>query len=240
MSTARLPEQKRYFDELADLFHTFAADTDAIYRGWVTDVVPDRSTVPGSRAVDLGCGSGRFADLLADRHQHVLGVDIAERELALARSEHDRPQLRFDRRSLLDVTPEVDGRFDLVFSVNTVHHLRAHDIVLPHLRSLVGPGGDVVVVDIVDSGHWRSLDWHIAEAFRDAEDSYRARSQDPHVAAEVLHLRLHPAWLEHVTTNIPLDRAEFRRQYGAVFPGAAFVELREEVAGMHWRCPDPA
>jgi SAM-dependent methyltransferase len=237
MTGARLPEQKPYFDELAELFHTFAADTDVLYRGWVSSVVPDRSRRPGSRAADLGCGSGRFVELLADRHEHVLAVDIAGRELELARAEHDRPRVRFDRRNLLDVLPQTDGRFDLVFSVNTVHHLRAHDIVLPHLRSLVAPGGDVVVVDIVDPGPWRSRDWHIGEAFRDAEESYRSRSRDADVAADVVRLRLHPAWLEHVTTNIPLTRDEFRRRYGGTFPGASFVDLRKEVVGLHWRAP---
>jgi trans-aconitate methyltransferase len=236
MST-RVPEQKPYFDELADLFRTFAADTDAIYRGWLTGVVPDRSDRTASRACDLGCGSGRFTDLLAGRYQHVLGVDIAEREIELARAEHSLPQVRFDQRSLLDVTPEVDGRFDLVFSVNTVHHLRAHDLVLPHLASLVAPGGAVVVVDIVDPGQWSSLDWHVSEAFRDAEESYRLRSRRPEIAAEVIRLRLHPAWLEHVTTNIPLRRDDFRRRYGAAFPGARFADLHHEVAAMHWSAP---
>jgi trans-aconitate methyltransferase len=237
MTAAQLPEQKPYFDELAELFHTFAADTDGIYRSWLNGVVSDRSGQPGSRAADLGCGSGRFTELLADRYQHVLAVDIAEREIKLAKREHDLAQVRFERRSLLDVTPETDGRFDLVFTVNTVHHLRAHHVVLPHLLSLVAPGGDIVVVDIVDPGHWRSRDWHVAEAFRDAEESYRVRSQSPDVAAEVLRLRLHPAWLEHVTTNVPLRRDEFQRRYGAIFPGARFTDLHKEVVGMYWHAP---
>jgi trans-aconitate methyltransferase len=237
MNTVGLSAQKPYFDELAELFHTFAADTDGIYRGWLSDVVPDRSNRPGSRAADLGCGSGRFTDLLADRYQHVLAVDIAAREIELAQAEHRRPQLRFDRRSLLDVTPETDGRFDLVLSVNTVHQLRAHHVVLPHLLSLVASGGDVVVVDTVDPGQWRSLDWHIAEAFRDAEESYRTRSRRSDVAAEVLRLRLHPTWLEQATTNVPLRRDEFRRRYSAIFPGARFVDLRKDVIAMQWHAP---
>jgi 2-polyprenyl-3-methyl-5-hydroxy-6-metoxy-1,4-benzoquinol methylase len=236
--TTQLPEQKAYFDELAELFHTFAGDTDGIYRGWLTETVPDRSDRTGSRACDLGCGSGRFTGLLAERYQHVLAVDLAEREIELARAGHGNlPGVRFDQRNLLDVTPEVDGRFDLVFSVNTVHHLRAHDIVLPHLAGLVAPGGDVVVVDIIDPGDWRSLDWHISEAFRDAEESYRARSQRSDIAAEVVRLRLHPSWLEHVTTNVPLRRAEFQRRYAVAFPGARFADLHHEVAAMHWSAP---
>jgi 2-polyprenyl-3-methyl-5-hydroxy-6-metoxy-1,4-benzoquinol methylase len=233
-----VPEQKIYFDELAELFHTLAADTDPIYRGWVTAHVPDLPGQPGSRAVDLGCGSGRFIDLLASRHTEVLGVDIAAREIDMARREHPQPHVRFEVRSLLDVTADADGQFDTVFSVNTVHHLRAHHVVLPHLRSLLAPGGHLVVVDIVDPGGWASgVDWHIHDAFVAAETSYRHRSKDRNVAADILRLHLHPAWLEHVTTNIPLTRQEFRARYGAAFPGAEFADLDRVVAAAHWRAP---
>jgi SAM-dependent methyltransferase len=233
-----VPDQETYFDDLAELFHTFAADTDPIYRSWVAAAVPDLSEQRASRAVDLGCGSGRFLDLLADRHGEVLAVDIADREIEIARREHPRPNIHLQIRSLLDVTADTDGQFDTVFSVNTIHHLRAHDVVLPHLRSLLAPGGNLVVVDIVNPGGWDSgVDWHISEAFLAAEDSYRNRSKDPDVAAAVLRLRLHPSWLKHVTTNIPLTPDDFHARYGAVFPGAEFTELHRAVAAVHWRAP---
>jgi len=110
-------------------------------------------------------------------------------------------------------------------------------VVLPHLRSLTKPGGHLVLVDITDPGDWRSLDWHIHEAFADAEESYRSRSRDSDVAADVVRLRLHPAWLEHVTTNIPLTTDQLHQQYEAVFPGVEFAALHMEVTAAHWRAP---
>jgi SAM-dependent methyltransferase len=226
------PDQTVYFDELAELFERFAADTDRIYRNWLERAVPPR----GARAVDLGCGSGRFVDLLADRYDEVLAVDIAAREIEMAKNNHPRANVTYQTRSLLDVRPEADGRFDLVLSVNTIHHLRAHDLVLPHIKGLVAPGGHAVLVDIVDPGQWTSRDWHIEEAFRDALDSYRYRSRNHEAAADVLRLRLHPAWLEHVTTNIPLTRPLFLSAYRAVFPGAQFtLDLDNVVAAVHWQ-----
>lgn len=229
---------RRCSDDLAELRATLAADTRLIYSDWLAEVVPDRSVRLGSRAVDLGCGSGRFADLLVDRYQYVLGVDVDEQEVAHARAEHGRPRLRFEVRSLFDVAPEIDGQWDLVFSVDTLHRVRAHDLVLPHLRSLVAPGGDVIVVDAIDPGQWRSRDWQVAEAFRDAEDSYRSRSLEVETAVEVLRLRLHPAWLQQVARDVPLPREEFGQRYAAAFPGATFTELHTSVLGMHWRAPD--
>jgi len=156
-------------------------------------------------------------------------------------ADHARTQAANQVRSLLDLDPKRDGLFDLVFSVNTIHHLRAHDLVLPHIKSLLAAGGHAVIVDIVDPGTWTSRDWHVQEAFRDALDSYRNRSRDHDAAADVLRLRLHPAWLDHVTTNIPLTRPLFHAAYEAVFPGAQFADdLNHVVAAMHWTDTVPA
>jgi trans-aconitate methyltransferase len=223
--------QRVHFNELAELFAVLAADTECVYRPWLDATLP----ASGDRVVDLGCGPGRWTGLLVDRYADVLGVDIADREIAMARTAY--PDVRFDVRSLLDVTPDTDGRFDLVFSVNAVHHLRDHDRVLPHLRSLAAPGGTVVVVDIIDPGGWATLDFQIRHALLDAEESYRYRSRDHRVAARILELHLHPTWLDHALTNVPLTRPEFRRRYAAVFPGAEFTDLHRVVTAMHWTDP---
>jgi trans-aconitate methyltransferase len=218
------------YDQLADLFAAFAADTDCLYRPWLTEVAGT-----GARAVDLGCGSGRWTGLLLDRYATAYGVDTSAVEIAMAAERH--PGARFEARDLRDVRPHSDGRYDLVLSVNTVHHLNDHDTVLPHLRSLVAPGGRAVVVDITDPGGWATLDYQVADAFRDAEESYRERSRDHRVAARVLELHLHPVWLEHCLTDRPLSRPDFRRRYGEAFPGADFRDLHRVITGMHWQAP---
>lgn len=131
------------YDQLADLFATFEEDTDGLYRPWLTKVL-----ARGERAIDLGCGSGRWTDLLLERYTSVRGVDTSGVEVGMAAERH--PQATFETRDLMDVNAEADGQFDLVFSVNTVHHLNDHDKALPHLRSLVAPGGQVVVIDILN------------------------------------------------------------------------------------------
>lgn len=218
------------YDQLAGLFATFAEDTDSLYRPWLTDVVGT-----GERAIDLGCGSGRWTDLLLDRYQNVYGVDTSAVEIEMAAQRH--PTATFAARDLMDVSPDQDGVHDLVFSVNTVHHLNDHDKVLPHLRSLVKPGGQVVIIDITDPGGWDTLEYQVADAFRDAEESYRHRSQDYQVAARVLELHLHPVWLEHCLNDRPLTRPQFREVYAQAFPGAEFAELHRVITGMRWQAP---
>ena len=218
------------YDRLAGLFAVFAEDTDCLYRPWLTETLPS-----GTRAVDLGCGSGRWTDVLLSRFAEVKGVDTSAVEIGMASERH--PTATFEARDLMDVTPETDGLFDLVFSVNTVHHLNDHDKVLPHVRSLVRPGGTVQIIDITHPGGWDTLEYQVADAFRDAEESYRERSKDHEVAARVLELHLHPVWLDHCLNDKPLTREEFHATYGEHFPGAEFVDLHRVITGMRWTAP---
>jgi hypothetical protein len=122
--------------------------------------------------------------------------------------------------------------------VNTILLCATTPAFCPDIQTLVAPGGHVVLIDIVDPGQWTSREWHIEEAFRDALDSYRNRSRNHAAAADVVRLRLHPAWLAHVTTNIPLTRQLFHDTYGAVFPGAEFTDdVNRVVAALRWENP---
>ena len=169
----------------------------------------------------------------------MLAVDISARELAIARTRHDRPQISYQERSLLDVTPDSDGRFDLVLSVNTIFHLRDHDRVLPHARDLVAPGGWAVLVDIVrpGSGPPHSALRHRWFGVADAARTLRRRRSLAD-AWLVLRLRQHRVWMRHAATNQPLTREQFHRAYGAAFPGASFTDsLDPFVCALRWQAP---
>jgi SAM-dependent methyltransferase len=226
------------FDVIADLYDRYAAATAPAYLDHLRQALPG-----GHRAVDLGCGSGRFAGLLAARYAEVLAVDASSRLIDLADVNCHHPNVDYRIRDLFEVTADEDGRFDLVLAVDTLGwlgaHAHDHDLaqVLPHVKALVAPGGLAVVVDTVDPGGWRSLDWQIAEAFRDAEDSYRHHARTPEAAADVLRFRLHPAWLDHALASAPLDRGGFRRVYARHFPGADLADLSPSLAAMRWQAP---
>jgi len=75
-------------------------------------------------AMDLGCGNGRHAGLLADRAERVLGIDISRAVLETARERaRDRgfavDLLQADAGAL----PVGDGRVGLAVYVATLHHL---------------------------------------------------------------------------------------------------------------------
>jgi SAM-dependent methyltransferase len=210
------------FDELTDLYDRYNAVRDRLAPAtatWLADHLSD-----GARAVDLGCGPGRFTPLIADRYDTVLAVDLSEQMIQFARDQRPHPNVTYQQRSLLEVTPEQDGTFDAVVTVNTVHHAGTLDRVLPHLRRLVAPGGWLLLVDIVNPGRWGDRPWHIEQAFAAARHFYHAGGQDAHAAADVLRLLAHPRWLDMTVTDIPPARSDYRRHVERVFPGATFTD----------------
>ena len=231
------------FDPLAELYERYAEINDEVYRPWLAAAV--EAAGPGDRAADLGCGSGRFSGLLAGAYGSVLAVDVSGRELELARARHAHDRVRYEQRSLLDVTPATDGTFDLVLSVNTIFHLRDHDRVLAHVRDLVAPGGWAVLVDIVSPPGARGPLRNRWYGLRDAVGTL-GRRRSVRDAWLVLRLRQHPAWMRHVATNRPLTRDGFHAAYSAAFPGAAFTDTIDPfVCAVRWRrpmgtvCPTP-
>lgn len=223
------------FNALAELYERYAEVNDAVYRPFLARSLP----ATGTRAVDLGCGSGRFTGLLADRCADVLAVDIAEREIEIARRRRYRPNVEYRLANLLDVTAADDGPFDVVFSVNALFHLfRQHDTddVLGHVRSLVAPGGTAVITDVVSPGP-RSLLHHRWWGLQDAARTW-VRRRSLADAWTVMRIRQHPVWMQHARSNLPLTRDEFHRWYSTVFPGAEFTDdLDPFICAITWRRP---
>jgi SAM-dependent methyltransferase len=224
-----------YFDTFPGLFDRFTRIWDGIstdFDNWILDALPAMS----GAGVDLGCGAGRHSVLLADRVEKVLGVDVSERMLDVARAERDRPNVSYQHRGVLDVSA-TEGPFDVVLSVHTLHHVGPPAVVLPHVRSLVAPGGTVVIADIVDPGGWPTEEFHQERAWTDARLVHQLTG-DADAAADVLRLLLHPRWLELTRSDTPLSRERFHQAYGAVFPGAVFNDYMGPVmCGLTWTAP---
>jgi trans-aconitate 2-methyltransferase len=97
---------------------------------------------PGLKVLDLGCGTGELTRQLADRlvESEVLGIDSSSEMLAKT-SQYARPGLRFERGRI----EETSGTWDVVFSNAAIQWVEDHYTLMPHLLSLVNPGGQLAV-----------------------------------------------------------------------------------------------
>lgn len=222
------------FDHLAARYDRLAELLGAELRAWLLFHLPVR----GDRAVDLGCGTGVQTALLAERFGEVLGVDVSAPMLAHARRHRSHPAVRWERRDLRDVTPREDGLFDLVFSAYTLHHVEV-ETALHRMRSLVRPGGTVLLIDLVGepgSVGEGSPDrgWLRAQAWR----AFRAdlRRRPVREAVELLRLQLDPRWLDHQSTDRVLAPEDWDRRARTVFPGAVIAPLHRAHA-LSWTAP---
>src|SRR6266498_3734311 len=125
------------FDACAEVFDRLGELIGGPLSAYLDGVLHQR----GERAVDLGCGTGRHVALLAGRYREVLGVDVSEPMLEIANRRRAGAGVRFVRRDLRDLRPDRDGRFDLVLSAHTLHHVEDLDATLERIRELVAPGG---------------------------------------------------------------------------------------------------
>lgn len=109
----------------------------------------DGIPLEGRRALDVGCGMGRWTRLLRERGAVVTGVDPTAEMLEAAR--RLSPSLDYRRMSVtaLDLP---DASFDLVTCVTVLQHLRAEEQVrgLTEIARVLRPGGSAVLLELID------------------------------------------------------------------------------------------
>ena len=188
--------------------------------------------------------------LLAERYAEVLAVDLSEPMLAYARSRRPRTNVSYERRDLTDVTPATDGRFDLVFTAYTLHHVPSLDNAFAQLRGLLRPGGQLIAVDVVDArdpggarpGSGGTVcvprGWFRGQAVRTFLAEVRHRRRPLPEAVELLRLQLDPAWLDHQCTDRLLTAADWEATARRAFPDAEITTLHRARA-VRWHAPDP-
>jgi 2-polyprenyl-3-methyl-5-hydroxy-6-metoxy-1,4-benzoquinol methylase len=101
----------------------------------------------GRRALDVGCGTGRWCRLLHEQGFAVTGVDLQDELVAANRERY--PDMRFQCGPIQTFTAE--DRFDLVSSVTVIQHMPPDEqrAALGNIARLVKPGGHVLLLENV-------------------------------------------------------------------------------------------
>jgi SAM-dependent methyltransferase len=106
----------------------------------------------GMRILDAGCGTGEALQWLCDAaapHGSVVGIDLAAAHISAARAGSSERATASGQITVLQADvmrpPLAPGSFDLVWSVNTINHLREPLAGVRVLASLLRPGGRVAL-----------------------------------------------------------------------------------------------
>lgn len=108
-----------------------------------------KSDLRGLRFLDIGCGSGVHAVAalrLGATQVHAIDLDPKSVETARAMLARFCPNGAWsvDRRSVFDLGPAFDGRFDVVYSWGVLHHTGDMHAALRAATALVPDGGQFV------------------------------------------------------------------------------------------------
>jgi len=102
------------------------------------------------RALEAGASIGVFTELLSDRCDELLAVDVSERAVAAARRRlSGRGHVRVERRTLPEEMP--DGPFDLIVASEVLYYFPREEMltVLRGFERELACGGVLIAV------HWR-------------------------------------------------------------------------------------
>lgn len=111
----------------------------------------------GMACLDVGCGGGDVARLLAERvgpEGQVVGIDLDQRLVTIAAEEAavlGLSQLNYRVGSALALH---ETGFDIVYARFLLTHLGERDAVLAAMLEALRPGGAIVLEDIDFSGHF--------------------------------------------------------------------------------------
>jgi 2-polyprenyl-3-methyl-5-hydroxy-6-metoxy-1,4-benzoquinol methylase len=109
----------------------------------------------GIAVLDVGCGHGHAANLIADAFpaSRVTGIDVSEQGIAAARDEAAKLRLAnvaFEVRDARNIEPEA---YDLVTAFDVIHDLPDPAGTLAAIHAALRPRGVFLMVDIAASSH---------------------------------------------------------------------------------------
>jgi ubiquinone/menaquinone biosynthesis C-methylase UbiE len=164
-------------------------------------------------ALEIGCGTGEFARLLAQRSERVLALDLSSQMIRIARVRSQTyPNISFQQTDALTWDFPVE-RFDCIATIATLHHLPLNRM-LAKMASALKPDGTLMVLDIFRSQT-------LGDRFDDVRSIplnmilKRLKGNRRPVSPEAQQ-----AWTEHGKDDVYPTIAQVRQACAAVLPGA--------------------
>ncbi len=122
-----------------------------------------------AHGADIGCGSGRWASLVATRVGHLTCVDASVEALEVARRNlANLHNISFEQADIANL-PFVDGELDFAYSLGVLHHVPDTEAAMANVVRALKPGGLFLVYLYYAFDNrplWFRLLWRLSDGFR--------------------------------------------------------------------------
>ena len=134
------------------------------------------------RVLEVGAGTGSATEavlsVLPEGRFDYLYTDVSAAFFAPAEARFGPERSSFEYRILdIEADPSTQGfdrqGYDLVIASNVLHATRDLKETLANCRSLLAPGGRLVVLELMRARHWQDLTFGLLEGWWRFDDSYR-------------------------------------------------------------------
>lgn len=159
------PQNKKTVSQSGQTLESIRSDFDRIallsnehwnhnthYHGYLMGQIPEQCR----QILEIGCGTGNFSRLLAQRAAKVLAIDLSSQMIRLARERSQLyPNIDFVVGDVM-AYQFADNQFDCIATLTTIHHLPT-EIILRKIREALRPGGIFVCLDLYQPSNFTDL-----------------------------------------------------------------------------------
>jgi len=100
--------------------------------------------IRGKLVLDVGCGTGRFAEVASRFGARVVGVDLSSAAEVAARNLGDRPGVTIFQADCFNL-PFATESFDFIYSIGVLHHTPNCQQAFEGLPRYLKPGGSIAI-----------------------------------------------------------------------------------------------
>ena len=197
------------FDRLALVAQADGNDHNSHYHGFLLKQIAPHC----QNALEIGCGAGAFARLLATRTEHVLALDLSPEMLRLANTRSAQfKNIDFQLADVMqyDLPP---NHFDCIVSIATLHHLPM-ETMLSKMKNALKQNGTLLVLDLFQG---ESLADILTSAVAVPVNILLKLIQTGRLKESP---EVRAAWNDHGQRDVYLTLSQVRQLSAALLPGA--------------------
>lgn len=136
---------KDAYGDISKIFVTLGQYGQGISDALVALVLP---WVSGRRVLEIGCGTGLFAEKIGEKVASYTGIDVSAESINIARERKiNNQKVRFSCESITDMRL-IPGQYDFIYSNDVFEHLHQEDLslVLSSCKNALVPGGFIFIL----------------------------------------------------------------------------------------------